>query len=177
VEEAAKPTNPSDKPPESGDKPLESGNKPLESGNKPREVKPPPPDPRSYWFGNILLAIGTLGLLVGSLFRSEAASGGVVAAAIFTVLVGLCVRFPSLLQDGTLAADMTPNYSSMRVIVLMVVAVFAVLTIKVGWTTAGIDKLKIDESWAWVLAAALGGKVTQSVFAEKVDPNAPGGKQ
>jgi hypothetical protein len=53
----------------------------------------------------------------------------------------------------------------MRVAVLLVVSVFALLTLKAGWDAPGLDALKIDPTWAWILAAALGGKAFQS-FAE-----------
>jgi hypothetical protein len=47
--------------------------------------------------------------------------------------------------------------------------VFSIVTVKVGWATAALADLKIDSSWAWVLAAALGGKAAQSL-AENSTP-------
>ena len=50
---------------------------------------------------------------------------------------------------------------------ILAVSVFVLVTIKVGWGTPNLVELKIDTSWAWILAAALGGKAAQS-FAELV---------
>jgi hypothetical protein len=57
----------------------------------------------------------------------------------------------------------------MRVAVLKVISLFVVLTIKAGWAAKSLADLQLQQTWVWVLAAALGGKAFQS-FAE----NGPG---
>lgn len=86
-----------------------------------------------------------------------------MAAALFLVIVGLVIRFPALLTDGTVTDAGVPAVSTMRISVLLIVSVFAIL--KAGWAAPTLEGLKIDPSWAWVLGAALGGKAVQS-FAE-----------
>lgn len=88
-----------------------------------------------------------------------------MAAALFLVIVGLVIRFPALLTDGTMTDAGVPAVSTMRISVLLIVSVFAILTVKAGWAAPTLEGLKIDPSWAWVLGAALGGKAVQS-FAE-----------
>jgi len=75
----------------------------------------------------------------------------------------LTMRFPTLLQDGTLTEEKRPAYSSMRVVMLLVAGTFVMLTVKAGWSTQSLDQLKIDQSWALVLGVVLGGKVAQGM--------------
>lgn len=95
--------------------------------------------------------------------------GGAIAAGFFTVIVGLVLRFPTLLQDGSRAADNSGNVSTMRVAVLLIVSVFGLLTIKTGWNVPRLEDLKPDSTWIGVLGVAFGGKVFQS-FAESQGP-------
>jgi hypothetical protein len=139
------------------------------------QVEKSPPDPPNNLYvslGNSLIGIGTMGFLFGAV-TNRSNSGGVAAAAVFVTLIGLCIRTPTLLQDGTLTEDSRPNYSSMRVVVLLLVTTFAVLTIKVGWSATSLDSLKLDDSWNWVLLLALGGKVGQSVAEGVSAPKKP----
>lgn len=112
--------------------------------------------------GTALLGIGTAGFLAAALMNRPT-SGGLAAAAVFATTIGLCIRCPTLLQDGTLTEDKRPNYSSMRVLVLLLVVTFAMLTLKIGWSAPNLEILKIDESWQLILLTALGGKVGQSI--------------
>ena len=112
--------------------------------------------------GRFMMAAGVMTMLVGAVANREW-SGATVAAAAFTVVMGLAMRFPTLLQDGTMTEDKRPAYSSMRVVMLMVAGTFIMLTVKVGWTTQSLEQLKIDQSWALVLGVVLGGKVFQSM--------------
>jgi hypothetical protein len=77
--------------------------------------------------------------------------------------MGLAMRFPTMLQDGTLTDDHRPAYSSMRVVMLLVTGTFILLTVKVGWTAQGLEQLKVDQSWALMLGVVLGGKVFQGM--------------
>jgi hypothetical protein len=115
--------------------------------------------------GPILIILGALALLGAGVHtlrfgeRPEASAGGIAAAGLFIVILGLAFNFPTLLQDDTGAT------STMRVVVLMVVSLFVVLTTKAGWSATGVSALDLPANWVWVLAAALGGKAFQS-FAE-----------
>jgi hypothetical protein len=60
----------------------------------------------------------------------------------------------------------------MRVAVLMIVGLFVVLTAKAGWGAPDLAHLDLQKQWAWVLAAALGGKAAQSL-AENLTPAPP----
>jgi len=112
--------------------------------------------------GTLMMALGVLAMLVGAAANREW-SGATVAAAVFTIVMGLAMRFPTMLQDGTLTQDRRPAYSSMRVVMLLVAGTFILLTVKAGWTTQSLDQLKVDQSWALVLGVVLGGKVFQGM--------------
>jgi len=112
--------------------------------------------------GTIMMALGVLAMLVAAVANREW-SGATVAASVFTVVMGLAMRFPTLLQDGTVTDENRPAYSSMRVVMLLVTGTFIMLTVKVGWTTQDLAQLKIDQSWALVLGVVMGGKVFQSM--------------
>ncbi len=112
--------------------------------------------------GTAMMALGILAMLVGAVANRDW-SGATVAAAVFTVVMGLAMRFPTLLQDGTVTDENRPAYSSMRVVMLLVAGTFIMLTVKVGWTAQDLSQLKIDQSWALVLGVVLGGKVVQAM--------------
>ena len=117
--------------------------------------------------GALLLALGAIGLGVtglNALFHGPINDGALPACALLLILFGFALLFPTLLQDGTSAASGAANVSTMRLAVLMIVSVFTLVVVKAGWGSTLAD-LKIDSSWAWVLAAAFGGKAAQS-FAE-----------
>lgn len=117
------------------------------------------------WIGLGLVSLGLAGFLI-DVFAGHAwhipDSGGVPAASVLFVMVGMAFYFPDLLQgpDG--------GFSTMRMIVFMVVMVFVVLTIKIGWNTGSFDEFKIDNTWVYILGLAFGGKVFQA-FGEKDD--------
>ncbi len=121
--------------------------------------------------GTFMMAAGVLAMIVGAAANREW-SGATVAAALFSVLMGLAMRFPTLLQDGTVTEELRPAYSSMRVVMLMVTGTFIMLTVKAGWSTKSLDQLKIDQSWALVLGVVLGGKVAQGVAEANMNTNA-----
>ena len=119
--------------------------------------------------GQFLVALGVVGLAwaaIETVVSGSTYGGGVAAVGLFLVILGLVFWFPTLLSDDTGAT------STMRVAVLMVVALFVVLTTKAGWGAPDLEHLKLPETWVWVLAAALGGKAFQS-FAESSGPSAP----
>jgi len=112
--------------------------------------------------GALLIAAGLAGL-VYTAFRSLQ-DGGTPAISLFLVIIGLIFYFPTLLE-GDLGTT-----STMRVAVLMLVSLFIILTVKVGWHETSLASLKLDPNWVWVLAAALGGKAAQS-FSENASPD------
>jgi len=112
--------------------------------------------------GTLMIALGVLTMLVGAVANREL-SGATVASAVFTIVMGLAMRFPTLLQDGTMTDERRPAYSSMRVVLLMVAGTFIMLTVKAGWTTQSLEQLKVDQSWALLLGVVLGGKVFQGM--------------
>jgi hypothetical protein len=113
----------------------------------------------------VALGVGCLVLVAALVALGHPVDGALPACALVLVVHGMALCFPTLLQDGTTAPGGGANVSTMRVAVLVVVDVFALVTVKAGWSTASLADLKIDPSWAWVLGAALGGKAVQS-FAE-----------
>jgi small-conductance mechanosensitive channel len=112
--------------------------------------------------GTLMMALGVLAMLIGAVANREW-SGATVGSAVFTIVMGLAMRFPTMLQDGTMTEDRRPAYSSMRVVMLLVTGTFILLTVKAGWTTQSLDQLKVDQSWALVLGVVLGGKVFQGM--------------
>jgi hypothetical protein len=123
--------------------------------------------------GSLLLFLGAGGLVASGMSRLfdgwRPTDGALPACALLLTLLGFAARFPAVLQDGTTNATGEGNVSAMRVAVLMIVSVFTLVTVKAGWSVETLTDLKIDPSWAWVLAAALGGKAAQS-FAENAAP-------
>ncbi len=112
--------------------------------------------------GTVMMALGVLAMLIGAVANREW-SGATVAAAVFTVVMGLAMRFPTLLQDGTVTDENRPAYSSMRVVMLLVTGTFIMLIVKVGWTAQDLAQLKIDGSWPLILGVVFGGKIVQSM--------------
>jgi hypothetical protein len=119
--------------------------------------------------GSFMVLLGVLGLAGAGVLSAVAPAinaGGTAAVGLFLIILGLVYSFPSLLTDDTGAT------STMRVAVLMIVALFVVLTTKAGWGATDLAHLDLQKQWAWVLAAALGGKAAQSL-AENLTPAAP----
>jgi len=118
--------------------------------------------------GLFLIGLGAAGLVgagVMALTKGSTEGGGLAAGGLFLVILGLVFYFPTMLEDDTHAT------STMRVAVLMVVSLFVVLTAKAGWGASGLDQLKLQQEWVWVLAAALGGKAFQSFAENTTSPN------
>ena len=118
--------------------------------------------------GGMLVGVGIVGLVLTVLDIVPAEPGTAAAVSMFLVIMGLVFYFPTLLSDDSGAT------STMRVAVLMVISLFVVLTLKVGWDADSLQSLALDPSWTWVLAAALGGKAFQA-FAENTGGNSDGG--
>jgi len=123
----------------------------------------------SKGIGNLLISGGALSMLAVEILALPY-HGGAIATAFFVIIIGLILRFPTLIQDGTTNSNDTNNASMMRIATLLIVSLFAILAIKTGWETPRLVDLKIDPTWIGVLGVALGGKVAQS-FAENQKHN------
>jgi hypothetical protein len=112
--------------------------------------------------GFLLVGLGAAALVWAGVqwqLTGDVRGGGLAASGLFLVILGFVFLFPTMLTDDTGAT------STMRVAVFMVVSLFVVLTTKAGWAATSLADLKLQDSWVWVLGAALGGKAFQS-FAE-----------
>lgn len=114
-------------------------------------------------FGIILISVGILGLIataVISVVNIDKVTNGTIPALSFLILViGLVFAFPTLLQEEK------GSVSTMRVVVLTVVLVFATVYIKLGWIAGNFEEFTINQSWVYILGLAFGSKVFQK-FAE-----------
>ncbi len=109
----------------------------------------------------IVLAIGGFAATaIISLIDLESIINGTFPAISFLVLIlGLVFYFPSLLEERK------GEISTMRIVVLIVVLVFAVVYIKLGWVAGTFAEFVIDTSWIYILGLAFGSKAFQK-FAE-----------
>jgi predicted MFS family arabinose efflux permease len=110
--------------------------------------------------GVLLVGLGALGFgaceLSTFLKGNEPIPGEVPAISLFMFIMGLAFFFPSMLRDGSSSDS---GVSTMRVVVLLLISVFALLCIRNGW---GNDKFTLDVYWVWIVAIAVGGKAGQS---------------
>ncbi len=108
--------------------------------------------------GIVLIVISILGLIASGIINYiiVQADGGLPAVSFFMLMVGIAFVFPELLQDSS------NSLSTMRVIVFMVVSVFCLLYVKMGWELKDMKLFTIDKAWIYILGLAFGGKVVQS---------------
>lgn len=113
--------------------------------------------------GIIMIAFGIF-IISTNVFNSENSStadvGGKVSFGFFLIMLGMPFFFPDMLKGGE-------NFSSMRLVVFMIISVFVIITIKLGWSVTELSKFQIDGSWKYIIGLALGGKAAQS-FAENL---------
>lgn len=107
--------------------------------------------------GAAMFVVGAAIFLIAAFMNVP--SGSVPAAAFLIIILAIGCYFPELFQDGSNAP------STLRICVLMVVAVFTLIMVKVGWEIHDLSKFYANESWIYILGLAFGAKVTQS-FAE-----------
>ncbi len=117
-------------------------------------------------FGALLILISIAGFIttaIMSITDLEKITNGTFPALSFLILiVGITFYFPSLLEESKGAV------STMRVVVLIVVLVFAVVYIKLGWVAGSFEEFFIDTCWIYILGLAFGSKAFQR-FAENDD--------
>jgi uncharacterized membrane protein len=114
--------------------------------------------------GIALVALGIVGLLLSVFismvsYASELDNGALPAVSFFIVSLGVAFYFPDLLQDER------KNLSTMRVVVFMVVSIFCIVAIKIGWQARTFDEFTIDSTWVYILGLGFGSKVFQK-FSE-----------
>lgn len=116
----------------------------------------------------ILISIaGFITTAILSITNLEKIANGTFPAISFLILIiGIAFLFPSLLEERK------GELSTMRIIVLIVVLVFAVVYIKLGWIAGSFEEFFIDSSWIYILGLAFGSKAFQR-FAENDDKTTP----
>lgn len=118
------------------------------------------------YFGAVLILISIAGFITTAVFSvldlERIANGTFPALSFLVLIIGLVFYFPSLLEESK------GEVSTMRVIVLIVVLVFAVVYIKLGWVAGSFEEFFIDTSWIYILGIAFGSKAFQK-FAEEDD--------
>ncbi len=118
------------------------------------------------YLGAFLIVLSIAGFTttaIISITSLEKITNGTFPALSFLVLIiGMVFYFPSLLEEAK------GEISTMRVVVLIVVLVFAVVYIKLGWVAGSFEEFVIDTSWIYILGLAFGSKAFQK-FAEKED--------
>jgi hypothetical protein len=85
-----------------------------------------------------------------------------VALAVLFLGIGMAVAVPTLLGDGTLHADGTPNVSVMRVVLYGTVLLFGFVTVRAGWGATSMADVHIDPWWVALLSIVSAAKVAQS---------------
>jgi hypothetical protein len=88
-------------------------------------------------------------------------NGSVPAVSILFIIIGMAFFFPDLLQGPC------GGMSTMRMLVFIIITVFAVLTVKIGWMTHSFDEFRIDSTWVYILGLAFGGKVVQQMSEQQ----------
>ncbi len=115
-------------------------------------------------FALTLIVTGTIGFLAAVILSFTAYSGfdngALPAASFLSLLIGMALAFPSMLQDSS------GGVSTMRIIVFAVVLLFCTIYMKIGWSISKFEDLTIDQRWIYILGLAFGSKAFQR-FGEK----------
>jgi len=115
--------------------------------------------------GGVLIIIGLGSFLIAGLIMgmldSTALSAGSVAICFFLVMFGMALAFPEMLEDYN------NGLSTMRIAVFMVVNVFCLLVLKMGWAAGSFTEIGLDEYWLGLLALVFGAKTAQSYFESR----------
>lgn len=119
---------------------------------------------KTQTLGLWVIILGVIGLIAAISINfiqpvKELDNGAIPACSFFFIMLGVAFCFPEMLQDETKAL------STMRVVVFMVVSVFCIITVKLGWTMSSFEQFTIDKAWIYILGLAFGSKVFQS-FSE-----------
>lgn len=123
------------------------------------------PQKLTHKSGTWLIVLGVVGFVTAVVLElipvtADYTPGALPAVSFFLIMLGMAFVFPDMLQDGN-------NLSTMRVIVYMVVSVFVIVAVKIGWEAENFDDFKMDRTWVYILGLAFGSKVFQS-FSENL---------
>ncbi len=121
--------------------------------------------------GIILIFLGIVFVGIASIYYNKEIGnmGSMAAFGFFQLMLGMTFFFPDLLKGGE------NQISSMRVVIYMVVSVFVIITVKIGWGIKDLKNFDIPDSWVYILGIALGGKTIQS-FSENLNKSKKPGK-
>jgi hypothetical protein len=124
-------------------------------------------------FGYTLILIGVLYLVYKIVFPiklgNSPINGDKMAMTFFIIMLGISFAFPSMLKDQN------KGLSTMRIAVFMIINVFVILCIKIGWNCGSLKEFVIDKTWGYIIGAALGSKAIQSlgennILGKSADP-------
>ncbi|HEX8021280.1 hypothetical protein [Mucilaginibacter sp.] len=110
--------------------------------------------------GFIVIIAGIIYLFIRQLFSNL--SSEVIAIDFFTIMLGIIFAFPDLLKDAN------NGLSTMRIVVFMVINVFCLLALKLGWEAKNFKDIGVDQYWTGIIAFVFGAKATQSFFESKL---------
>ena len=127
---------------------------------------------RARNFGAFLILLAIAGFITTAIISvvdlERVANGTFPALSFLVLIIGLVFYFPSLLEETK------GEVSTMRVTVLIVVLVFALVYIKLGWVAGSFEEFTIDTSWIYILGIAFGAKAFQK-YAEEDEDKTKGG--
>lgn len=109
--------------------------------------------------GFLLMLSGIVYLLSNLLF--DAIDGQEIAINFMIIMLGFSFAFPTLLEGNE-------GLSTMRIVVFMTTTVICMLLLKVGWQSATLQDIGLDEYWVGVIAFIFGAKATQSFFESRM---------
>lgn len=111
--------------------------------------------------GFIVILATLLYLFILQLFNSTL-KAEVVAIAFFIIMLGIIFVFPDMMKDAN------KELSTMRIVVFMIINVFCILSIKIGWDAKNFKDIGVDQYWMGIVAFTFGAKATQSYFESKL---------
>lgn len=113
----------------------------------------------SQRFGALLVVLGLAGFALAVVLRFGPVAnspGELPAASLLFILIGMAFYFPQLLEDEN------KGLSTMRLMTFMVVSLFSVVAMKIGWLARSFEDWKVTETWVYILGLAFGSKLFQS---------------
>jgi hypothetical protein len=117
-------------------------------------------------FGLCLIVLGVVGFVASAIISftvySGMDNGALPALSFLSIMLGVALGFPSMLQDTG------GGVSTMRVVVFVIVVLFCTIYFKIGWSISKFEDFKIDKTWIYILGLAFGSKVFQR-FGEEPD--------
>ena len=113
----------------------------------------------SQILGAIFILLGVTSLIFLGMSDPEDAKKSTLAAlSFFFIMLGMAFFFPGMLKN-----KVSNEVSNMRIASYMIVCIFILLSVKIGWACNSFEKFTLDSTWAWILGVALGSKTIQSL--------------